>query len=156
MAASVLPQQCGIKLQVSHLKIRASTLTLALVLKYILCLFHSIKNLKSQNLVLCIFAKQISFSGFAIYRLETCNFVRVGMAKISRTKFLIFFQELFQELFQDLKVALLLKPDSKTSVVESVSIKIAGRDSRPVTMLKRSFRQGGFSCKYIRILSTSS
>ena len=133
-----------IKLQVGHLKSWASKLSSPLVFKYMRCLIHSINNLKSQKLVVYIFAKQIVFSEVTTYRLEACNFIRKEMIKISRQKF-----------FQDLKKTVLLKPYRKTSVVGSVSIKIPGRYQNQICAEKKLLSRR-FSCKYNTIFGASS
>ena len=80
------------------------------------------------------FCQNVIFSQVASYRLDACNFLRKGLAKISRRKF-----------SKILKRAILQNTCGKTSVVECVLDKISEKDSRPVNMQKTTNNDSIFS-----------
>lgn len=111
-----------------HLEISASTLESVLAFKH----KHYINGLLLELKVLSIFIKHVIYSKVGSYRLELCNFVRERMAKTSCGKF----SEILRVILQS--------PCWKSSVVESVLNNIVEINSRPVTILKKSFHQGHF------------
>ena len=73
-------------------------------------------------------------------RLEACDFVRKCFVKISRRKFL-----------DNLKRATAQDPCRKSSVMESVLMKLLGMFFRPGTSLKISLQQGGLPVNILEL-----